>query len=230
MKQKKTRLAGVRRRSHTVFETESEWSGRIRVVEDHLERRLIVAGDTLSVYPLDGDWSRVQKEYWWHALVAVELPPQPTVLMVGLGGGTQIHLLRRLVRPRRISAIERDPMIVRVARDWFGLAKIGGVEFLCADANVVVQNLAAVNRRFDFIMEDAAYAETPEQSLPLAHALVDRVSPGGTLVFNRHYRTDARDLTKELRDKFENITVRRVKREGENALVICCRPKSIKSV
>lgn len=224
MKPKKTRRAGVRRRSHTVFETESELSGRIRVVEDHLERRLIVAGDTLSVYPLDGDWSRVQKEYWWHALVAVELPPQPTVLMVGLGGGTQIHLLRRLVRPRRISAVERDPMIIRVARDWFGLAKVGGLEFLCADASVVVQNLAAVNRRFDFIMEDAAYAETPERSLPLAHALVDRVARGGTLVFNRHYRTDARDLTKELRDRFEDITVRRVKREGENALVICSRP------
>ena len=224
MKERKTRRAGVRRQSHTVFETESELSGRIRVVEDHLERRLIVAGDTLSVYPLDGDWSRVQKEYWWHALVAVELPPAPTVLMVGLGGGTQIHLVRRLVRPRRISAIERDPTIVRVARDWFGLAKVGGVEFLCADASVVVQSLAAANRRFDFIMEDAAYGDVPERALPLARALADLVSPRGALVLNRHYRTDARDLTKELRDKFEDITVRRVKREGENALVICRHP------
>ena len=224
MKEKKAPRVGVRRLSRTVFETESEVSGRIRVVEDHLERRLIVAGDTLSVYPLDGDWSRVQKEYWWHALVAVELPPQPTVLMVGLGGGTQIHLLRRLVRPRRISAVERDPMIIRVARDWFGLARVGGVEFLCAEASVVVQSLAAADRRFDLIMEDAAYADEPERALPLARALADRVSPGGTLVFNRHYRTDARDVTKELRDKFEDITVRRVKREGENALVICTRP------
>jgi spermidine synthase len=225
MKPKKTRRAGVKRQSHTVFETESELSGRIRVVEDHLERRLIVAGDTLSVYPLDGDWSRVRKEYWWRALVAVELPPQPTVLMVGLGGGTQIHLLRRLVRPRRISAIERDPAIVRVARDWFGLARVGGVEFLCADATAVVQSLAAANRRFDFIMEDATYAAGPEQALPLARALADRVSPGGALVLNRHYRTDARDVTNELREKFEEIIVRRVKREGENALVICCRPR-----
>jgi spermidine synthase len=220
----KRKRAGVRRKSHTVFETESELSGRIRVVEDHLERRLVVSGDTLSVYPLDGDWSRVHKEYWWHALVAVALPPQPTVLMVGLGGGTQIHLLRRLVRPRRISAIERDPTIVRVARDWFGLAKIGGVEFLCAEAELVVQSLAAANRRFDFIMEDAAYADEPERALPLARALADRVSPGGALVLNRHRRLDARYLTKEMRARFEEVTVRRVKREGENALVICSRP------
>jgi spermidine synthase len=207
-----------------VFETESELSGRIRVVEDHVERRLVVGGDTLSVYPLDGNWTRVHKEYWWHALVAVPFPPRPSVLLVGLGGGTQVHLLRRLVRPRRISAIERDPTIGRVARDWFGLAHIGGVEFLCEDAEVVVHSLAAAGQRFDFIMEDAAYAETPERALPLARALAERVSPDGTLVLNRHHRSDATALTKEMRARFEAVTVRRVRREGENALVICSRP------
>jgi spermidine synthase len=176
------------------------------------------------VYPLDGNWSRVHKDYWWRALVAVAFPPRPSVLLVGLGGGTQIHLLRRLVRPRGISAIERDPAIVRVARDWFGLARIGGIEFLCDEADVVVQSLAASDRRFDFIMEDAAYAETPERSLPLARALAERVSPGGTLVLNRHHRSDATALTKEMRARFEAVTVRRVRREGENALVICSRP------
>ena len=82
------------KRSRTVFEEESPESGRIRVVEDHRERRLIVGGDTLSVYPLDGNWERMRNEYWWHALVAVEIPRRPSVLLVGLGGGTQVHLLR----------------------------------------------------------------------------------------------------------------------------------------
>jgi spermidine synthase len=208
-----------------VFETQSELSGRIRVVEDHLERRLVVGGDTLSVYPLDGNWSRVHKEYWWHALVAVTFPAKPSVLLVGLGGGTQIHLLRRLIRPRRISAIERDPTIVRVAQDWFGLADVDGVEFLCEEADVVVQSLAASDRRFDFIMEDATYAETPERALPLARALAGRVAPGGSLVLNRHHRSDATALTKEMRARFEEVSVRRVRREGENALVICSQPR-----
>ena len=215
-----------RRQSHTVFETQSALSGRIRVIEDQAERRLVVRGDTLSVYPLDGNWSRFNKEYWWHALAAVTFPPRPSVLMVGLGGGTQIHLVRRLVRPRRISAIERDPVIVQVARDWFGLAKVGGLEFLCDEADLVVQSLAAAGRRFDFIMEDAAYAEVPERALPLARALAERVAPEGTLVLNRHHRADATALTKEMRARFESVTVRRVKREGENALVICARPLS----
>jgi spermidine synthase len=207
-----------------VFETQSPLSGRIRVIEDHVERRLVVAGDTLSVYPLDGDWSRVHKEYWWHALAAVTFPPRPTVLLVGLGGGTQVHLLRRLARPRRISAIERDPAIVQVARDWFGLARLGGLEFLCDEADVVVRSLAASDRRFDFIMEDAAYAEVPERALPLARALAGLVAHEGWLVLNRHHRSDATALTTEMRARFESVIVRRVKREGENALVICARP------
>ena len=219
-----TRRPSVRRYSHTVFETESALSGRIRVIEDQVERRLVVAGDTLSVYPLDGDWSRVHRDYWWHALAAVTFPPRPSVLLVGLGGGTQIHLLRRLARPRQIRAIERDPVIVRVARDWFGLARVGGLEFLCDEAEVVVPSLAAADRRFDFIMEDAAYAESPERALPLARALAERVAPGGSLVLNRHYRSDASALTKEMRPRFEEVLVRRVRREGENALVICARP------
>jgi spermidine synthase len=221
------RRRGVRRRSRTVFETESELSGMIRVVEDHVERRLIVSGDTLSVYPLDGDWSRFHREYWWHALVAVALPARPTALLVGLGGGTQIHLLRRLARPRRITAIERDPTILRVAREWFGLAEVGGLEFLCAEAEVAVQSLAAAGRRFDFIMEDAAYAEAPERALPLARALTGRVAAGGTLVLNRHFRADARALTTEMRARFEQVSVRRVRREGENALVICVGPREL---
>ena len=215
----------MRRRSRTVFETESDLSGRIRVIEDDVERRLVVSGDTLSVYPLDGNWSRVHKEYWWHALAAVELPSRPSVLLVGLGGGTQVHLLRRLARPRRITAIERDPAILRVARDWFGLGKIGGLEFLCAEAEVAVQSLAASNRRFDFIMEDAAYAEEPERALPLAQALAGRVLPAGALVLNRHRRSDAVALTEAMRARFEEVRVRRVRREGENALVICTRPR-----
>jgi hypothetical protein len=35
--------------SHTIFDRRSPLSGRVRVIEDTAERRLIVAGDTMSV-------------------------------------------------------------------------------------------------------------------------------------------------------------------------------------
>jgi hypothetical protein len=43
-------------------------SGRIRVVDYRRERRLIVRGAILSAYPLDGDWSTIEREYWWQGV------------------------------------------------------------------------------------------------------------------------------------------------------------------
>jgi spermidine synthase len=213
-----------RRRSRTVHVARSRLSGRIRVVDYRGERRLIVAGEILSVYPLDGDWSRVAREYWWRALAALPLPPRPTALLIGLGGGTQVHLLHRTAAPRLVTIVERDPAIVRVARAWFGLDALGPLELLCAEAEAAVPMLARAGRRFDFVMEDAAYADPPARGRPLALALAGLVSARGVLVVNRHRRSDGRELARLLRPRFERVVLRRVRRGGENLLVCCARP------
>ncbi len=186
------------------------------------ERRLIVSGDILSVYPLDGDWSPVRREYWWRALATVALPPRPAVLLVGLGGGTQLHLLRARARPRAVTVVERDPAVLRAGLDWFGLRALGGVEYLVGDAARVVPWLASARRRFDFVMEDAAYGEDPTRARALARALAGLVAPGGSLVVNRHRRTGAGGLARALRPLFAEVRLRRVRPKGENVLV-CCR-------
>jgi hypothetical protein len=215
---------GEGRKSRTVFEAWTRTTGRVRVVDYRNERRLIVAGDILSIYPLDEDWAKLRKEYWWHALNAAGVPPRPRALLVGLGGGTQVHMLQQLTQPREIAVIERDPVIVRVACDWFGLRRVGGLEFLCGDADRIVRWLTRVGRQFDFVMEDAAYAAPPEIGLPLAEALVALVAPGGRLVINRHLRGDGRSVAAALRPHFHEIRVRRVRRDGENVLICCVNP------
>ena len=212
-------MARRRRRSRTVFETASRVSGRIRVVDYRAERRLVVNGEILSVYPLDGDWSRVRREYWWRALSVIALPRHPSVLLVGLGGGTQIHLLQSLARPRLITVIERDPAIVRVAGDWFGLERAGPLEILCAEATVAVRGLARERRRFDFVMEDAAYGDTPERAAALALGLAPLVAPRGALVVNRHRRAGMRGLARVLRARFGEVRLRHVRPGGENLLI-----------
>ncbi len=208
-----------------MFEGRTARSGRVRVVDYRAERRLVVAGDILSVYPLDGDWSRVEREYWWRALALAPARPRGTALLIGLGGGTQVHLLRRLARPRLITIVERDPVIIRVACRWFGLDALGGLEFLCGDAERVVPWLAAAGRRFDFVMEDVAYAEPPERAAPLARMAAALVAPRGHLVVNRHRRGDAHRLAAALRPRFASLRVRRVRRGGENTLICCAGPR-----
>ena len=186
------------------------------------ERRLIVSGDILSVYPLDGDWSPMRREYWWRALATVALPSRPAVLLVGLGGGTQVHLLHALARPRAVTVIERDPAVLRAALDWFGLKALGGVEYLVGDVARVVPWLARAGRRFDFVMEDAAYGDEPERAAPLALGLAPLVSSHGSLVVNRHRRAGARGLVRVLRSRFGDVRLRQVSRGAENVL-ICAR-------
>jgi hypothetical protein len=217
------RAEGRGRGSRTVFEADTVTTGRVRVVDYRNERRLVCRGDILSIYPLDEDWSRLEREYWWHALAMGSLPRRPRVLLVGLGGGTQAHLVTRLARPRELTVIERDPVIVRVACDYFGLRRLGGLEFLCGEAERIVPWLVQVGRRFDFVMEDAAYAAPPEQGLPLAESLVPLVAPGGRLVINRHRRGDGRAVAAALRPRFHEVVIRRVRRDGENVLISCTR-------
>ena len=182
-------------------------------------------GETLSVYPTNGDWSGVRKEYWWHALAEIPIPARPRVLLVGLGGGTQIHLLRMIAKPREITAVERDEVILRAAHEWFGLRSVGGVEYLCTDAQRAADSLARAGRRFDFVMEDVDYGDGGERSVPLALALSRLVAPGGVLVANRHRRREAGVIIDALRPLFRSVRERRVRREGENVLVIATRPR-----
>src|SRR5688572_17752286 len=215
---------GRARRSHTAHAGWSAMSGKIRVVDYRRERRLIVAGAILSAYPLDGDWSTIEREYWWQGVATVRFPPRPRVLLVGLGGGTQAHLIHRLTTPRLVTAIERDAMILDVAQRWFGLAELGPMEFYCGDAETTALALAQAGRRFDFVMEDVAYADIYGRSRAIVEAVAPLVASGGTLVVNRHHRGDAGSLARMLRPRFESVRLRRVRREGENVLLFAERP------
>lgn len=183
-------------------------------------------GSVLSVYARDGDWTRARQEYWGEALDMMALPSRPSVLFVGLGGGTQLHLLRERVTPRHVTAIERDPVIVRLAQRWFGLGEIPQLEFLCAEADVAVASLQRARRRFDFIMEDCTYDVTAARSIPLAVNLARLVSRRGVLIVNRHRRPHARETAAALAPHFAAVRLRRVRREADNILVCATRPRA----
>jgi spermidine synthase len=179
----------------------------------------VVAGQTLSAYPVSGDWSSVRREYWWRAFDGLELPRRPRVLLVGLGGGTQVHALRALAAPRAVTAVERDPLIVRLARDWFGLRQAGPIKVIRGEAQAVTLSLLARRRRFELVVEDATYAQPSEQVSALHRSLILLVAPGGTLVVNRHFRQDAARLAAEMSRFFREVSQRRIRRDGENVVV-----------
>jgi spermidine synthase len=208
-----------------LYQTRSPLSGFLKVVDVGADRRLMLDGSVLSVYARDGDWTRARQEYWGEALDMIALPPRPSVLFVGLGGGTQLHLLRERITPRQVTAIERDPVIVRIAQRWFGLGGIPRLEFLCAEADLAVASLQRARRRFDLVLEDCTYDETAARSIPLAVGLARLVSRRGALVVNRHRRPHARETAAALTPHFAVVRLRRVRREADNILVCATSPR-----
>jgi len=206
-----------------VFRAWSDLSGPVRVV-DQGDLRLLVAGaDTLSAVPLSGDWKRIEREYWGRALDLAAIHPSPAALFVGTGGGTQALLLAARTRPRSVTMVERDPVIIRVAQRYFGLGRLHRAEFLCGDIEQVLPWLESAGRRFDFIMEDAVYAHAAEYALPITLRLAELLAAGGVFVANRHARHHARETEVALRRSFAHVTSRRVRPDGENVLICATR-------
>lgn len=108
-----------------------------------------------------------------------------SVLLLGLGGGSAVHILRHeLGIQAPITAIELDPMMVRVAREEFGLDAFTDVEVLEGDAIIRIQ---AMRQRYDLIVVDLFADLELARGVDtggFAHALRERCAYGGMVCFN----------------------------------------------
>lgn len=86
-------------------------------------------------------------------LPAMFLPPGSIkrVLILGVGGGTVIHLLRRYIYPHHITGIDLDAVHLHVARRFFGITK--GMANLLRD-NAITWLGHYRGPKFDLIIDD----------------------------------------------------------------------------
>ena len=144
----------------------------------------------------------------WDALAAplLLLPRarRDRVLILGLGGGSAARVARALAPRARITGVEIDAGVVRVARRWFDLDGLD-VEVVKDDAQ---HYLERTRRRFDVILDDVFVGNRrtvrkpdwlPDPGLTLA---ADRLQPGGILVSNAI--DEAASVSREMRRLFAN--------------------------
>jgi len=130
-----------------------------------------------------GSLHRVWRTVFRH-LLSTGRPPD-SVLLLGLGGGSVVHILRaELGIPAPVTALEMDPAMVAVARAHFGLDTWPDLRVVQGDAIVRVH---ALRERFDWVVVDlfddldiARGADT----MAFTHALRDRCAEGGVVCFN----------------------------------------------
>jgi spermidine synthase len=232
----------------TLFETESPISGKIRVIQDGNERRLVVGGLTQSI---NFDAPDVNERIWGRMVEQIRNSKHEirNCLVLGLGGGTVAHLLTQKFGPIPIDGVEIDPTIVEIGKKFFDLDKLSNLNIITGDAiNLVhVQQWNKVSslrsersasggsntmKQYDLIIVDlyrgGEYPDTAESRAFLA-GLTKLTDPQGLIVFNRISTEKDLEFEEKLTKAFGGFRKKIVpsKFGGEN-LIYTCSPTPAK--
>lgn len=81
------------------------------------------------------------------------------ILIIGLGGGTLPATLERLLPEARITTVEIDPAVVRLAKDYFNFVESPKNEVVVQDARVFTKRASLRQLKYDLVILDAFNGE-----------------------------------------------------------------------
>mgnify|MGYP001613220136 CR=1 FL=1 len=104
----------------------TKYNHDIRVVEESGKFKLLVNGSRQS--------GRYIEWLWKKAFAAFGLGSCRSILVLGVGGGTVIHLLHKRYPKALITAVDIDPKMIEIGKKYFGLSRVPNLELVIADA------------------------------------------------------------------------------------------------
>lgn len=213
-----------------VHEVRSPYS-HIQVVDHGSRRALLFLGNTPhdAVETLiDLDAPHVLQHPYARTMMAGMLyrPDASACLLVGLGGGALVRFLNHYFPELRLDVVEIDPVVVSVAREYFGAVPGPRTRIFTEDG---IDYLRRTSERYDLILMDAHLhpdEKTDRSGLPLhlrtlafLRSLQERLRPGGVVLFNMIRGPDAATYIESIRAAFPAVDVFRPKGSG-NIVVI----------
>jgi spermidine synthase len=179
-------------------EVKSAHNGLVKVVHVGNTKKIIVDNVLQSV-----NWeSPICKRLYWGRTIEIlqeEKPDLKNILVLGLGGGTLIHLIRQSFPEAFINSVELDPVMVEVAKKYFDLDSVTNHRIILEDALKVVVDPEAYNlskHSFDVLIVDIYVGSTyPDlgKSGNFISALKSMVNSDGLIIFNRIYIEEHQD-------------------------------------
>lgn len=131
------------------------------------------------------------------------------ILLLGIGGGTLIRILRKKYPTASIVGVEIDPVMVEVAKIYFVLDKFSNLQIIIGD--VFDKNLD-LGRNYDLIVVDLFRGyEIPQRLSDIIFllSLRRRLRDKGTIIFNRlyfqKYKTEADKFLNIVRENFQVV-------------------------
>jgi spermidine synthase len=153
--------------------------------------------------------TRLLTGHAWDALTGAALlhPETPaSVLMLGLGGGTVLRQLRHFLPDTRLTAVEIDGDMIRLARTYMALDSLQ-VDVIHKDA---FEFLARDTQPFDVVIDDLYRCGDQDVERPqeITESYIDtlcrHLSPQGTLVMNFVVAKGHRNIQQQGRQGFQN--------------------------
>ncbi len=161
---------------NNIIVTEDEAGLRVLRFERHGARQSIVKL---------GDPDYLGFGYTRKAFVGLSLSEEPArILVVGLGGGTMPMFLRKYYPQAMIDAVDIDPDVVAVAKNFFGFREDERMRAHVADGRKFIEN---VKEPYDIIFLDAFGTRNVPPALTtleFKRAVRRAVQPGGAVVGN----------------------------------------------
>lgn len=155
----------------------STYSGVLEI-SYHRGQKVLDSENTSYSY---GNLQRV----WDKALQEVPFAKAERLLILGMGGGSTIALLRRKYGyTGNITAIELDPVIVRIAAEEFGIRPDKHLRIICADATAYVRKRTTP---YHLILIDIFIDRHVPEAIMQYEFWKDtarKTAPGGWILFN----------------------------------------------
>ena len=169
-----------------------------------------------------GDPEYLGLPYTRVALTGLALSVEPRrILVVGLGGGTLPAFLRRHYPDAAIDAVDIDPEVAFVAREYFGFKEDARMRIHVADGRKFIED---VREPYDAIFLDAFGSDAVPSHLTtqeFLQAVRRAVTPGGVVIGNiwdRAYNRLYDSMVRTYRAAFEELFVVAVGDSGNRIL------------
>lgn len=125
------------------------------------------------------------QKVWEKTLDKISLKQVERILILGMGGGSSIELLRGKFRYQgKIVAIELDPVIIEIAKSEFNIQATKDLKIECIDAAEYVKKRT---RKFDLILVDVFIDDKIPGKLlsrEFWKSLSGKTTTGGRILFN----------------------------------------------
>lgn len=184
----------------TVFRASTIYNRDIRVVEEWGVYKLLVDGSRQS-----GEYV---KELWQKAFADFDIIPSPdikTILVLGVAGGTVIHLLHAIYPDARITGVDIDAEMIKIGKKYFSLDHVENLTLVTEDAKNFIKN----NRKqWDMIVVDLFVGAAIPPFVGEEGFLSDVkniLSPNGKIVINYLYELEYKGLSELFMIKLQKL-------------------------